>query len=273
MAAGSTAVGQWFASLNPDIPVEVDTTGGKACSWFLSPEQHIVEFLLYSLVFLPSAIKSVCNGVWSKKATGELKPTDAMDWLLALWLGFSLGAIVVFKWVSDKMVYLVSPCHMLNLALLICCLWRNQFTANLFNIYLHIHWSAWLAILQPDLRNHKLPYEVEVFWSQHFALVVVPVVLMYRREYPTLPAKEWAVHALYSLYHAHFLNTVGFATNYNLNYLCHPPPGPLDLLGVYYRPGQYIICYFLTVLTRRLYVEGWNQVFCKFTDTARSKVE
>ena len=143
--------------------------------WFLSPLQHVWEFVLVNAVLLPLLAYWTLKHPWrvvvpaatpAERLSAAGKPGSRMDSALAALevLGAATGvctlvATVVFKILSHKLMYLLQPCHVLNLALVYLAFSRrseqkdNPGKVNVpsvvFNVYLHSCYGAWLALLQP----------------------------------------------------------------------------------------------------------------------------
>eukprot|EP00164_Ancoracysta_twista_P001356 GFYU01001769.1.p1 GENE.GFYU01001769.1~~GFYU01001769.1.p1 ORF type:complete len:278 (+),score=30.82 GFYU01001769.1:115-948(+) len=251
----------WLAqsihSLNLDLPQARDRSDSVGCSWFISPSQHAVELIMFTIVVGPTVMKSLYSGVWDlSKVKVSFKKWDWVDWVMAFWATSSLAMILFYKWYQSKLMFLWSPCHVANFVIVLLCIVRNKFTANVFNVYLHLQWAPWMALLQPDMRGHTMTLEPFSFWWQHVGLVVIPVVFMMKGTYPVLtPSRSWGSYAIFIIYHTHVLTYLGIIANYNLNYMCHPPLGPLQKLGLYYRPLWISTCQGITMFTRGVYTE------------------
>ncbi|KAI9254791.1 hypothetical protein EDC94DRAFT_237987 [Helicostylum pulchrum] len=80
----------------------------------------------------------------------------------------SFVVTVIHKVYSKTELFLLQPCHVSAVILIMVMAWPtkfNQFAPQLlFNIYLHTLWGAILALVFPDLRDHDMLGEVFNFF-------------------------------------------------------------------------------------------------------------
>jgi adenylate cyclase len=145
-------------------------------SWYLSPSQHVLEYLgmnaAFPWLFQAYLSKSLQSGTNLEKVLHSKLPfahvEPLVDKILLAMLVASLGLTVVHKVVRRSAVFLLQPCHVSALALIVLLRMdpTQEKTHIAFNIYLHCMWGAALALLVPDLRDYNAFLEVENFWIE-----------------------------------------------------------------------------------------------------------
>ncbi|KAF9114976.1 hypothetical protein BGX27_009304 [Mortierella sp. AM989] len=168
------------------------------------------------------------------------------------------------KFLRGGLIYLLQPCHMSAMLLIIILLGpkEKKWPHVLLNIYFHIMWGTMLALLSPDLRDYDLFFEVENFYIEHYLLLLAPVYMIWSNRYVIWPVSidvTFMSFSLFALYHSFILSSMALLIGENLNYLLVPPPGPLQAFGKWYRPVMYMFCVGLT-MSRYFLVELVIQV-------------
>ncbi|ORZ37837.1 transmembrane protein [Catenaria anguillulae PL171] len=262
-------LGDFVKSWSADLPYDLDRTSSIYGSWYLSPTQHGVEFVLFNLFFVWAfrhfLAKSLKRGTPIDHAIQAAKraalPTRSrLDVLMALVLTASLSLVTFHKYNSGNLNFLLQPCHVSMVTLIVMLLWdqRSSVPHVIFNIYLHTVWGTLLAILSPDLRDAKQFLERDNFWFEHWALLITPLIVAWSNRLAIFPPSfdlAMASFLFKALYHSLVLSAVALRTGNNLNYMLEPPLGPLELFAELYRLVMYLFCCALTFFTRYVLVK------------------
>lgn len=147
----------------------------------------------------------------------------------------------VYKALSGKLVYMLNPCH---LVLLLCsyCLTskRTKFTICVFNVLLSMMAAALCGVVFIDAAGLDFPFEVEIFYIEHFIpLLAVPILFLggrYQASWFNDPVVAVMGFAFFALYQRAVLWTVSELSLANLNYaMCHIPTDPFyPIVGDWY---------------------------------------
>ncbi|KAI9183080.1 hypothetical protein H9P43_003997 [Blastocladiella emersonii ATCC 22665] len=262
-------VGDFVQSWSADLPLEMDRESSIYGSWYLSPVQHGIEFVLFNAFFVVFFV------VFLKRALLPGTPVDAalrlakkgasakrskLDMTIVAILVASLSLVTYHKSNSGSLNFMLQPCHVSMLTLIVMLLWdqRSSVPHVMYNIYLHTMWGTLLAILSPDLRDAKQPLEAENFWFEHWALLITPLLLAWSNRLAVFPRSfdlAMAAFLAKALYHSLVLAPVALRSGNNLNYMLEPPLGPLELFKEFYRLVMYLFCCLLTYFTRYVLVE------------------
>jgi len=126
----------------------------------------------FPLLFKSYLERSLQAGTHLEKVLHEKLPhahvEPLMDKILLGLLIASLGLTVMHKTVRRSAIFLLQPCHVSALALIVLLRMdpTQERTHIAFNIYLHCMWGAALALFFPDLRDYNAFLEVENFWIE-----------------------------------------------------------------------------------------------------------
>ncbi|KJE90020.1 hypothetical protein CAOG_001402 [Capsaspora owczarzaki ATCC 30864] len=168
------------------------------------------------------------------------------------------GSAIYYKTVRGHLLFLLQPCHIFSVLLLLLCFWPEKSLKRhvLFHIHIHCLWGALLALVFPDFRDYGMYLEIHFFIMQHLALVIVPLVWVYTGRFPlvSMYGRGFSVTIfaffVHALYHSFVLASLALYTGNNLNYLMSPPTGILESFGSFYRPVMYAFCLVLTIIVR-----------------------
>ncbi|KAJ3338145.1 hypothetical protein HDU93_009945 [Gonapodya sp. JEL0774] len=275
----------FFEDLHPHLLTTPDPEDALSGSWYLHPARHIKEFFAFNAVFVPAFLyfngrawesPQLVREVEAKLPT--MKRIPVLDEVVFGLSAASFGIITVHKCYRGSLIYLVQPCHM-SCLLIMYLIWsdpKQRKTHTYFNLYVTIMWGAWLALVNPDLRNQTMFLEPEVFWLEHVLVAVVPLLLAINKRFILYPFTFDFVMAsflLFALYHSVVLSGMAVLTSYNLNYLMHPPIGPLQYFGQNFRPVMYTFCCVLTFAFRGIFVEGVCRAGTFLVETIKTFLE
>lgn len=258
--------------VSKEMPLETDWEDSLAGSWYISPMQHAVEFIvinicLFLLFFKPLRVLMQKGGYYRQQFQKfQPKVSKATDYVIMSLLLLSYATVVSHKRAKNALLFLFQPCHitlfLLILLMLLPVTWIGTHIA--FNVILCNVWGTTLALFFPDLRDYNLFFEVEMYWIEHVALLLVPIWLAYKKRFNTWPATSHILGLAVlckCLYHSLLLECISLWTGRNLNYVLSPPPGILTMFGPYYKMLMYagagIFCY----LTRAVLVESVFYLF------------
>ena len=214
--------------MNPKLAFVPNETSKIYSTWFLSPEQHAAEILLYIVLHAWPMFSMITSGVpgWDlpyPAAKSDDGLMQAVDTLVFLVFCASFSATIYFKYNRDRLWFLWCPCHVFTIILLICGASRSYLSAWLFNFYLHQLWGSWLGILAADLRDYQDPKEIFNFFLQHILLCVFPLYHIARGTFPIFPSALVANFSTYHVFHWAVLFPVSILSGWHMNYMTHPP--------------------------------------------------
>ncbi|KJE90021.1 hypothetical protein CAOG_01402 [Capsaspora owczarzaki ATCC 30864] len=253
-------------SLHPNLPSIADRVTSVQGSWHLSPKQHAIEFVIYNILFALAvwlAAKRLPN--WSTLVSETTVPLSSRGWfprlldaLCTVAMLVFYGSAIYYKTVRGHLLFLLQPCHIFSVLLLLLCFWPEKSLKRhvLFHIHIHCLWGALLALVFPDFRDYGMYLEIHFFIMQHLALVIVPLVWVYTGRFPlvSMYGRGFSVTIfaffVHALYHSFVLASLALYTGNNLNYLMSPPTGILESFGSFYRPVMYAFCLVLTIIVR-----------------------
>eukprot|EP01035_Chromulina_nebulosa_P032006 gene32006-42706_t len=165
--------------------------GGPECKAAISFSTHLIEsaawlFIWTSPFLFTTAITSVSKlSTEITEAATHNKPTrSTLDITLSL-LHFSIyGAVIYYKWQISSLINLIQPCHVILLLEGISLCSTNTTGSVLLPLFLLPALSGTLlAILFPDMAGLDQFLEPELYWVQHYLIIVVPVYLLSRRKF------------------------------------------------------------------------------------------
>ena len=254
--------------------------------WFLSPQQHLIEFLSINIAFAYVAYltfhlyASNSTHIVDRKQTRQptpsgrqrhaaaSEPLSTATWLLnhvlVFLLALSYSLMVIHKYRIDRLWYLLQPCHVLHLLLIRLIMLPPSSTVAIFsfNLYLHLLFSPFLGLVAADTTCYHQPYELANWCLQHLLLLAIPLLFMLPpSRFPLITGRAFffLCFSIEVLYHSLILYPVALLTSYNLNYVLCPPAGTLLVqLGPWYRVAMTGFCGVLSAAIRYGAVEGYR---------------
>jgi len=161
---------------------------------------------------------------------------------------FGVFSIIIFavqmcyKFPQGKGIFLLNPCHVVLLIQAYLLLTKKSETKNvIFANLVSLIFSPWCGILFAVDIGLDGPYEVEMYWFEHFLSALInPLILIIGRRYRDRQffdiSYRFIGFAFFSLYHRLVLLPLALATWANLDQtLCHATTDPFyPIFGKYY---------------------------------------
>ncbi|KAI9024048.1 TMEM164 family-domain-containing protein [Hyaloraphidium curvatum] len=242
-------------------------------SWYLSPRRHVVELIGFSVLFTTTFL-------WTYGLA--LQPGGRIDAALQegllsarhhstdkLWAGLLAGSLCVVsihKYLRGGGLFLLQPCHVSATALIWVLLAdpKAALPHVAFNILISAQWGGWMAVLFPDLRDYKLPCEIENFWLEHGLVCGLPLLLIATGRFIVFPLDVMFTTAAFlfnGAFHSVVLHAVALLSGFNINYQINPPPvRVVERLGKNYKAIMYLFTWLVTLATRYIAVEALLQL-------------
>merc|ERR1712130_386344 len=228
--------GKYFDWLAGGVDHSLPGNGGPNCSSFRSSNRWIWETVLLTAFNL--SIACLAQNRVQQRQRKESKERSKPEWrpsclsqmglvLHTLILGIQLG----YKVASRQLVYILSPCHAVTTLQVFLMAAPPCFsTSIIFQAHLGLLNGAVLALIFPVLDTYIMPGEVELFWVQHLAMLLVPILLVATHSesfsvppvgslYPALLS-----YAVFFLYHLLILQPAALLTGVNLDFIMCPAP-------------------------------------------------
>lgn len=155
-----------------------------------------------------------------------------------------------YKSSSKQLIFIMNPCHVLGLIqgyLLISPSGLTQ--RKIYTVLINTLFSPWIAIFFPVTVGLPGPYEVPMFWVEHFLCALInPLILSLTHRYYT-PAtisvrNHLFAHTVFGVYQRFILLPLSHVTEANLNFtLCAAHTDPfVEFIGnnYYYISDFYI---------------------------------
>lgn len=253
------------------IPVEIRST------WFLSPEQMIIETLFYALILLPlwwrTKGRAINHPLWRDRFDalngGHLLRHDWLEKSLGVAAIVSLAGMCYYKAISPygwRLLFIVQPCHVAIFSwIMILFVLPSPYADVAFQITTACSWGGVLALLFPDMSDYEFYLDKVNFYIEHILMLLIPAILMWRKHFQFIASFNWLIvsYCVIIWYHFAVLQLLAYAFEVNLATLMGPPE-PLRFLDTYYRPVQVVLCFILHCIHSLVIVLMFN--------TGKSKV-
>lgn len=179
--ASKLIVSPWVAQL-PDTCPDNSEFGG----WAIPLDHHIAEFVVVNLfgawAFWWSLRKLSLRKTWKSINRGTRSKLQRADYIILASLVASYALMFWHKYNDNQLWFLLQPCHCLHIMLMITIVIGNGFVGTiLFNIFLHLMFSAFLGLVAADLTCYEQPLELENWFIQHVLLNVLPLFYIYQQ--------------------------------------------------------------------------------------------
>lgn len=175
--------------------------GGPECAKAVPMAVHYAEdvaviavllVLYYACGFVRETdliTKQATNGLAEyrkRNSTSAIKTQMTMDRSFSV-VHFALYAqLVYYKVTMSSMINLIQPCHIICLLQGIA-LYSQKETGVLISIFvLPSLTGCFLAMLFPDTSGLSQPLEMEAYWMQHVVILLMPLYLLYRKDFLAL---------------------------------------------------------------------------------------
>ncbi|KAF0685196.1 Aste57867_22898 [Aphanomyces stellatus] len=268
LSAAVDRLAQFYVAIGPTdqaspyIPTEYRST------WFLTPQHHAQETLGFASLYIPVALLAHAAATrdprW--KALPPARAPTKSDCALAFLAASSYMMAFYFKLIVPggwRLAYMLQPCHILTATIAILCLMPGRRANYIFQIYVTLSWSSWVAMAFPDLSDYEHELDMFNYWYEHILIVLIPVLLCRSGRYVFLGSWSFILlgYMVTTLYHCIVLQVACLATEVNIATMASPPD-MLAHLGIYYRAAQYVICLTLHhvynwVIVGTCYILAW----------------
>jgi len=262
-----------FGPIFGNVLYDVCQPDSEKAAWLVPPHHHAIESSLVGCLTLWLLVKN-CRS-FHKHHTHTHSPTvldqvsaqtrsiltKVVDAVLFLVMVASLLLICYHKYQANKLVFLLQPCHVLHIMLLVilCCSRASRLGALLFNLYLHLLWGPFLGLVAADLDCYTQRFELFNWGFQHSMLLVIPIYFIATRRFPLYTGRSFFIlsYCILVLFHYGVLVPVSILSSANLNYVTCPPPTvpPLLAMGRWYRLPTLFACILLAWGMRYGFVE------------------
>ena len=220
-------------------------------SWMLSPERHIVEGIvvtILALILLQAIMPKIHKIMDGQKITIQHPPGARPASL------FCFCAILCYKYFGypSRVYYMVMPCNMQwVLSFLQCYLIPESWTLFQYTVLqMRVSYimSVIIAIVTPETDDCELPGEYAFYWINHFILLFLPAAYMANGSVSCFPPQStsisawdfnvlwWAYScAVMAIFYFIPVTLMAIYSGLNLNFMLHPPHDHFVLTGQWYR--------------------------------------
>jgi len=209
--------------------------------WYLPPEQHVLEIIVFNLIFgigLYVTLKQGRNRKQNVSAPENVLsiPLKILRLILVICLTITVG----HKFYGEKMALMLMPCHIATAFYLYAlCVPTKADAQAAFNISIHYQFFTWLAIAMPDHSGLNQIGEILNFWIHHWILCFIPLFLIFTRHFELDKEGHYYFKlaiCIGGLLHYDAMLIAAILTGHNVSYMLFPPPkspmkGPLFRFG------------------------------------------
>jgi len=215
--------------------------GGRECVDYLTPQQRIVETVVYELFTIFVFWKMLGTVSFPRELPAYREGTGVGKRFILVLLCLIFGIEIGFKFATKQVIFLLNPCHVITaIQIYLLAVPPSKRVLCVFRIHIYLLFGALQAILFPVVNTRLLPFEVATYWIQHILIfIIVPFFLISCQGPFTLePVCDftWATltFTLVSFYHLLVLQPLGMLLHVNLNNMvCPAVSDPFS--GPYYR--------------------------------------
>jgi len=157
-------------------------SGGLDCHQHTSLSSIVTETVIYSTVWTVALLAMGSTAQHKSSSAIVHFPNHAVDYLLAaIHYGVVLQTLL-FKINTLKVIYILSPCHMVLLAQAVLLLLPPTPATRRATIVTAVFMlGSFMAMLLPDTITLTQPFEVESFWLEHVLIVFIAPLRIYQR--------------------------------------------------------------------------------------------
>lgn len=179
--------------------------------------------------FVPIAIYIIMNTMPVLNCSFATRPRQSSRYAVLTIYSLVFGAELGYKLISRTGIFLLNPCHVTTaMQLFLLTMDANErSTCFLFRLNMYFMPGAFFALAFPVLNTRDLPGEVFIYYSQHVAIILIPLYLMYLRgafEPEKAHDYVWTAFGLcvFLLYHFIVLQGMAMYSRVNLNNIMCP---------------------------------------------------
>ncbi|CAL8118787.1 unnamed protein product [Orchesella dallaii] len=232
--------------------------GGPACTEFTSTARRYVEFMV-GVAFAMSL------GTWAYKncSLPEYRSSARRDRtgrkLLLVIVSLVFGMEVAYKFSTRTVIFLLNPCHVITaIQIYLLAASPSRLVTAVFRIHINFLNGALLALLFPVTNTLFLPFETEIYFIQHFMMLVTPYYLMrvggaYTIEKLSDFTWTFGGYAIMILYHFLFLLPIALPWEVNLSQVLCPA-----ISDPFYGPDYRL----WTLFHQALFVPALCKIYC-----------
>jgi hypothetical protein len=250
-----------------DVETIDPDNGGPECEKYMSFEFRLITNLtilpFYFLFFklLLNNLRKHMESITSK----EIIYASVFEKLLGYFTFFVFCLHCFYKINSKQLIFMLNPCHVVNLIEAYLLLVPNSINARLiYTVLMNTLFSPWIAIIFPVTCGLDAFLEVPMFWVEHMlAGVINPIVLTMSHRYykrDTISIKNHLfAHMIFGIYQRLILFPVSQMCQVNLNYLlCGSKKDPFEpFIGKWY----YIISDYYIFIGGEIFHRIWQFIF------------
>jgi len=213
-----STVNKETASLNiftGGIDFSVPGNGGQECWLFLDTRWRVVESFFGLGVSLSLIIFGYRNSSFPTKELPILFKDKGLKNALLIILTLVLGIEIGFKCATRSLMFLLNPCHITTaLQIYMLAAPPSPTITTIFRIHLNFLSGALLALIFPVTNTRLLAFETEIYWIQHFFVLLVPYYLLHLGGVYTAEdfgdfGWTFMSYGILLLYHFTILQTIG----------------------------------------------------------------
>jgi hypothetical protein len=148
----------------------------------------------------------------------------------------------IYKINARQLVFILNPCHMVGMLEGYLLISRNGlFQRTLYTVLMNTLFSPWIAIFFPVTAGLDAPFEIPLFWIEHFNTALFsPLMLSMTHRYynkNTISLRNHVFsHIMFAYYQRIILFPISQLTDANLNFtLCAASVDPFEkIVGKWY---------------------------------------
>jgi len=227
------------------IDQNLDGNGGPECVHFRSNLRKISESILLSLFAWILLLHYNKHGRRPPVLNKKMQHAGESSWSRTVLVVYCLmfGVEIGYKIASKTMIFLLQPCHVLSaVQIYLLASPLHKHTHLIYRVQMCLMHGPLLAMLFPVTDTLLLPFEVEMYWIQHSALVLTPLYLYFHLQNQSplkmeLHAADVSLSmAVFLIYHVYIVQPIAVATGVNIS--CMLCPATTDPM---YGPN-YVLC-------------------------------